>query len=248
MNKQPAGENYLLHGFSLIFQPGLRRFVFIPILINVIVYLLLLGTAYHFVKELTHWLMHLLPHWLAWLSWIIWPLFILSVLVFIVYTFTLLANIISSPFNSFLSEKIELLITGKRVSSGTWQDALKSLPTALAREWQKIKYYLPKACLLLVFSFIPGIGILISLLWFFFGSWMMAIQYLDYPMDNHKIPFDEMLKKLKSSYFSNFVFGASAMLLSCIPILNLFVIPAAVAGATLKFHHEYQNDLSNHTT
>jgi uncharacterized protein involved in cysteine biosynthesis len=37
---------------------------------------------------------------------------------------------------------------------------------------------------------------------------------------------------------SNFAFGASVMVLSFIPILNLFVMPAAVAGATLKFLEE----------
>ena len=228
-------HHYLLRGFSMLFQPGLKRFVFTPILINIIVYTLLIATAYHFIKDFSLWMSHLLPHWLSWISWLIWPLFLVANLIFIIYTFTLFANIISAPFNSFLSEKVETLITTKKISNSTWQDSLKTAPRALLREWEKIKYYLPRAIILLVLGFFPIINIFSNLLWFVFGSWMMAIQYLDYPMDNHKISFTDMIQKLRISYLSNFAFGASVMVLSFIPILNLFVIPAAVIGATLKF-------------
>ena len=55
-------------------------------------------------------------------------------------------------------------------------------------------------------------------------------------VDNHKHTL--LGKKLRSSYLSNFAFGASAMIFSFIPIFNLIIIPAAVAGATLKFLEE----------
>jgi CysZ protein len=190
------------------------------------------------MKDFSLWMTHLLPHWLNWISWIIWPLFLVANLIFIIYTFTLFANIISAPFNSLLSERVEALVKNKTNENSSWQDSLKSAPRALLREWEKIKYYLPRAILLLVLGFFPVINILSNLLWLVFGSWMMAIQYLDYPMDNHKISFNEMTQKLRTSYLGNFAFGASIMVLSFIPILNLFVMPAAVAGGTLKFLEE----------
>lgn len=235
-----SGAGYLFRGFSLIFQPGLKRFVLIPIAINIVIYLVLFGMGYHYMAELIRWTDGFLPHWLQWLNWIIWPIFLIANMVFLLYTFTLFANIVSAPFNSFLSEKIELMETGKKYESGGWQEALKEMPRTLGREWAKLKYYLPRAVALLILSFIPGINAIASILWLIFGSWMMAIQYLDYPMDNHKVSFDEMIKALKSHGFSNLGFGACTLIASFIPILNFFAMPAAVAGATLKWldHHK----------
>lgn len=68
------------------------------------------------------------------------------------------------------------------------------------REWQKLKYYLPKAIGCLILFFIPVIGqtvapLAVALL----CAWMAAIQYCDYPYDNHKIRFEIMRDDLKMS-------------------------------------------------
>jgi CysZ protein len=234
-----TGLDFLKLGFSTVFQPGLKRFVFIPITINVIVYAVLFWFAYHMIHEFILWSNHFLPRWLEWLDYLLWPLFIFAGLIFLVYTFTMLANIICAPFNSFLSEKIELMETGKKYEGGNWQTALKAMPRAMHREWCKIKYYLPRAIILAILCFIPGINIIAAILWFVFGSWMMAVQYLDYPMDNHHISFKDMMVKLRQHLFSNWLFGAAALVASMIPILNLIAIPASVAGGTLKYLAEH---------
>lgn len=240
-NKHPVtGFDFLTQGFSIIFKPGLKRFVFIPIAINVVVYALLLWFGYHYVHKFISWFDHFLPHWLNWLNYILWPIFIVTGIIFLVYSFTIVANIIGAPFNSFLSEKIELMETGKTYESSGWQDALKEIPRATRREWSKIKYYLPKAIILLILSFIPGINAIAGILWFVFGSWMMAVQYLDYPMDNHRIPFNEMIIKLRNNFFSNLIFGACALIASLIPVINLIAMPASVAGGTLKYLSEHE--------
>ncbi len=239
--KAVTGFDFLVHGFSTIFQPGLKRFVLIPITINILVYAVLFWFSYHVMGKLIAWVNHFLPHWLEWLDYVLWPLFIFAGLIFLVYTLTIFANIISAPFNSFLSEKIELMKTGKKYEGGGWQDSLKAMPRAIHREWCKIKYYLPRALVLLILSFIPGVNIVSTILWFVFGSWMMAVQYLDYPMDNHRISFKDMMKKLRGHFFSSWLFGAAALVASLIPILNLIAMPASVAGGTLKYladHHE----------
>lgn len=59
----------------------------------------------------------------------------------------------------------------------------------MKREWQKLAWYLPRAIVLLILYFIPGIGQTVApVLWFLFSAWMLAIQYCDYPFDNHKVP------------------------------------------------------------
>src|SRR3990167_7736677 len=112
MNDALAGIHYFFSGFFLITLPGLRRFVVIPLLINIAVFIILFMLTRNLVGEFNAWFAALLPSWLRWLSWILWILFIASFFLFFVYAFVTIANIIAAPFNSFLSEKVELHLTG----------------------------------------------------------------------------------------------------------------------------------------
>ncbi len=47
-------------------------------------------------------------------------------------------------------------------------------------------------------SLIPGLNLLAAPLWLLFGVWMMAVQYIDYPADNHKMGWDGMLAWLRA--------------------------------------------------
>ena len=61
---------------------------------------------------------------------------------------------------------------------------------------------------------------------------MLAIQYCDYPFDNHKVPFKAMRNALRTQKVANMQFGALTSLFTMIPFLNLFIMPVAVCGAT----------------
>lgn len=61
---------------------------------------------------------------------------------------------------------------------------------------------------------------------------MLAIQYCDYPFDNHKVPFKTMRAALRTQKVANMQFGALTSLFTMIPVLNLFIMPVAVCGAT----------------
>ena len=188
-NNPLSGIHYLYRGFSMLTTPGIKRFVLIPLVINIILFSLLIGVGYHFIEHL----ISLLPHWLHWLSWLIIPIFFIASSIIIIYIFTIVANLIGAPFNSLLSEKVQLFATGKKPREDEgFKAALKDIPRTLKREWHKIIYYIPRALLLLILFFIPIINVIAGILWFIFGSWMMAIEYVDYPMDNHKKHFKEL--------------------------------------------------------
>ena len=79
-------------------------------------------------------------------------------------------------------------------------DVVKDVPRTFGREWTKLKYYLPKAIGCLILFLIPVVGqTLAPVLWFLLSAWMMAIQYVDYPFDNHKIGFITMRDALKAT-------------------------------------------------
>ncbi len=239
------GVGYFLEGAKFITQPGLRRYVAIPILINTIMFTLLLWTGIHYFGEFTTWIDTKIPHWLQWLNVILWLLFSASFLLVLVYAFTMIANLLGAPFNSLLSEKVEIFLGGYPPSADvTLTGLVKDVPRSIGRQVLVIFYYLPRALIFLVLFIIPVANVVAGILWFFFNALMMSIQYTDYPADNHRLPFKEMKDMLAEKRMLSLGFGTAVMFCSMIPVVNLFVMPAAVAGATImwkkcfkRFHH-----------
>lgn len=237
-----SGPGYLVAGLRLILQPGLRLFVLLPLTINL---LLFIGMIVLAVREFEGWVASLmpgLPSWLAFLEYLLWPLFVVLVLLIIFFTFTLLANLIAAPFNGFLAEKVEAVVRGRDDSppfSGA--ELLALVPRTLGRELRKLAYFLPRALALLVLSLIPGVNLLAAPLWLLFGVWMMAVQYIDYPADNHKMSWDDMLAWLREKRWRSLGFGGATYAALLVPGLNILLMPAAVAGATVFWVREDGN-------
>ena len=234
------GISYFFQGVMLCCKPGIRKFAIIPLLINMLLFSLLTIAAFHYYHVLTHWVEAMLPSWLMWLVSLLWALLVLVLLAFFVYTFTLFANIFSAPFNAFLAERVETdLAGGKQTDDIPWFKIGHEVARTLYREAQKLLYYLPRACLLLICFFIPGVNVFAAVFWLLFNGWMLAIQYLDYAFDNHKIPFLKMRLVIGQNKCMCWSFGLTTLFFSLIPVVNLFVIPVSVAGATLLWHENF---------
>jgi CysZ protein len=234
-----TGASYISRGLKLLRHPRLRPFVIIPLLINIIVFGSLMWLSISKIDQVLDSWLGLIPDWLSWLNWLIWPLVGVSLALLTGYLFTAVAILIASPFNGLLAEKAEEIITGQPVQGPEtiWQ-TLMIFPRALMRELIKFTYYLPLLLLVFIVSWIPPISVLSPLLWFVLGAWMMAVQYVDYPMDNHQTSFRALKQVLRQRRLSSLGFGGVVALMSGIPLLNFFVIPAAVCGATLFWCEE----------
>mgnify|MGYP003635367586 CR=1 FL=1 len=222
--------HYFFRGATLMGTKGIKRFVLVPLLIN----LLMFSLAFYFllqqVQAMIAAVQHYLPAWLHWLEYLLIPLGILSLIIGLAYSFTMIANFIAAPFNGLLSEKVEAHLTGKPMADTNMAGFMRDIPRMFAREWQKLRYSLPRAIVLFVLLlFLPVVG---PVLWFLFTSWLLAIQYIDYPFDNHKIDFNIMRAQLRRQPASSFSFGIMVNIACMIPLFNLFVMPIAVCGAT----------------
>lgn len=234
-----SGPQYLGEGLKLVLSPGLRLFVLLPLAINTLLFIGLIVLA---MQQFGGWVdtfMPSLPSWLSFLEYIIWPLFVLLVLVIMFFTFTMLANIIAAPFNGFLAEKVEVVVRGRDdFPPFSWGELMAMVPRTLGRELRKLAYFLPRAIPLLILTFIPGLNLIAAPLWILFGVWMMAVQYIDYPADNNKLGWNEMLAWLREKRWQSMGFGGATYLALMIPFVNILVMPAAVAGATLFWVRE----------
>lgn len=225
------GPRYLLEGFQLMLKPGLKRYVFIPLLINIVLFIGLYALSRHFFAEFNHWVENNLPHWLQWLGSILWLIFFLGFFLFMVYAFVTIANLVAAPFNSLLAEKVEFHLTGvtRKVSL---VHTIKDVPRIIGRQLAILGYYIPRAIFLLILFIVPVVQIVAAILWFLFNAWFITLTYIDYPTDNNHIPLHNVREQMKEKRWLSLGFGMSTLVLMMIPIVNLFVIPAAVAGVT----------------
>lgn len=233
------GAQYLLRGAKMLSHRSLRLFVIIPLAVNIIIFGSLIGFTVNYLSALMASWLGMIPQWLGFIEWILWPLIGITLSLITGYIFTAVALLIASPFNALLAEKAEELITGKPVDALEGLGAaLLAIPRGIMREVLKLLYYIPMFLFILILSFIPGPNVLSPFLWLLLGAWMMSIQFLDYPMDNHQLSFADVKEAARFRRLSTLGFGGGVALCAGIPIVNFFVIPAAVVGATIMWCEE----------
>lgn len=237
-----VGASYLLRGFALIREPTVRRFVLIPLAVNVVIFVLLISYAYRQFETLMASLMSFSPAWLGWLEWLLWPLFAIIMVVAVFFSFTLLANLIGAPFNGLLAEAVERRLTGQNITDAGWAGMLKDILPSLFSELRKLSYFVVRAVPLLILFLIPGINLLAPVLWLGFSAWMLALQYADYPMANHGLSFREQRRRLRENRSTTLGFGGAGLLATLIPGINLLVMPVAVAGATALWVEQFADE------
>jgi len=231
-----GGIGYVWRGIQLIQEPKIRVYVIVPLMINILLFSL---GIFCIAWGLEMFMDRFLPDWLEWLRYVLWPLFLAGSLVIVFYGFTILANLIASPFNGLLAAAVERHLTG---ASENVPFDIKALSREVARtigaELRKLLYFVLWALPCLLLFVIPGINIVAAPLWFLLGAWMLAIEYIDCPLGNHGEPFPVVKLKLRPRRRLALGFGGTLMGLTMIPVINFIAMPVGVAGATALYLDE----------
>lgn len=245
MSNPFAGIRYFFQGLKLIFQPGLRRYVAIPLAINFTLFggLIWLGAGQF--DAFMNRLMPELPEWLQWSEWLLWIVFAVTALLILFFGFSLLANIVAAPFNGLLAEAVETHLSGERLdSAGGWQKMLRELVPTLIDELRKLLYLAVWSIPFLILFIIPVVNLIAPFTWLAFSAWMLAVEYADYPMGNHGLRSDEQKRRLSEKRFLSLGFGGTVSIATMIPVLNFLVMPAAVAGATAMWVGQFRESVN----
>ncbi len=232
-NNPISGAGYFFRGLSLITQKGVKRYVIIPLLINILLFGAAIALTGAQLPLLMEWVASLLPDWLGWLSWLLLPLFIVAVGLVAFFGFAVVGNLIAAPFNGLLAEAVEKRLTGQALDSPRgWRSLVRDISTSLFSELRKLAYFVVRAIPLLILLLIPGINLIAAVLWLLFSAWMLALEYSDFPMANHGLTFPRQREILRSRRLLSLGYGGVLTLVLVIPGLNFLLIPAGVAGAT----------------
>lgn len=252
------GVNCVSEGFSLAKRPSLRPYMIVPLITNILLFTisgyLVTSYAYEWISGWTtavdlwswlDWLEPFIDQLLGALKWLIFAVIILGLLFIMGSTFTMVTHLVVGPFIGILGEKAERELHNPSYPQHTLgQIAMRTL----AREFRKLIYWLVRAVglgiLSLILYFIPGVNAVVPVLWFLFGSWILAMQYLDVPADNNGRSFQEVLGLMRQHRTSVMAFGAVVMALTSLPIVNLFIIPVAVCGGVVFWVKKVQPELA----
>ncbi len=241
MSSLLKGFYYFFSGVGLMFKPGVFRYALWPLIINIVIFTLLAIVAYFQFERLLDGMLSYLPGWLDWLRYLLWPVFALALALVFFFTFTLVANLVASPFNAPLAHAVEQHLGKVSTQGGSSTPFIRSALKSVVSELRKLLYILLRSIPLLILFVIPVVNIAAPFIWIIFSAWMLTMEYADYPMGNHELDFKSQLGYLKQRRFLSLGFGASVTVAMLVPVLNLIVMPAAVAGATRMWVEEFPN-------
>ena len=239
------GTQAMARALSLLNKPGVRIYVIVPLMINLLLFGALVWYGYSQFNLLVEWLMSFVPSFLEFIEWLIWIFFGVLAAIIVFFSFTPIANIVAAPFNALMSEKIEIELTGKAASSNI--SFARMAVDAIGSQLRILVYIMFWALGLFLVSLIPVVNLVAPVLWIVFGSWLLSLEYFDYPMGNHDLVFAEQKKRLGERRGISLGFGGAVMIMTSIPIINFFAMPVAVAGATLLWVEQFQSSTPSET-
>ena len=236
----------MLEGLQILWRRDIRWLVVIPLLINIFLFASATGFAANWLQSWITTITTSVPDWLQWLAWIIWFLFAILALAIYAFTFTILANLIGSPFYGVIAQRViasevgddqSYVLAESGLLSGAWD--------SLIRELQLIGYFLPRTVVVgivtLLLSVIPVLNLLAPILAASWAAWCLCLQYLDYAADSEHITFADLRNKVTASRLSSMSFGFTAMITSAVPLLNLLMLPASVVAGSLLWCRQHRN-------
>lgn len=216
-------------GLVLLARPELRHFVWIPLLLNLCLFALGFWAVRHYFDAA---MAYFLPAWLGWLSGLLWPLVAGSFVILVYFSFALLANLLGAPLYGILADKVAALLGVPAQARGE-ESWLPSAWRGLAAEAARLRYYLVRAIPALLLFLIPGVNLVAPWLWLVFNGWFLALEYTSYPLERHGYTFEAQRRLLGRARFAATGFGVLVALGLAVPLLNVLMPPAAVAGAVI---------------
>ena len=236
----------MLEGLRKLGRRDIRWLVLTPLLINFILFALATSFAASWLQNWITAITTSVPDWLQWLVWAIWFLFAILALAIYAFTFTILANLIGSPFYGVIAQRViaaeiavdqSNILTESGLLSGAWN--------SLVRELQLIGYFLPRTVAVgivaIMMSFIPVVNLLAPIIAGSWAAWCLCLQYLDYAADSQGVTFLALRKKVSDNRLNSMGFGLTALLASAIPLVNLVMLPASVVAGSLLWCRQHRD-------
>ncbi len=160
------------------------------------------------------------------------------VVVFVaLWVIAMFVPVLAAPFNDALSEEVERIRTGKTPLPFSFARLGGEIVRTVRIEVTKLAVYAAIMIPLFFASFlVPGVGgVLYTVFGLVFTSMYYAIDYVDWPASRRGLGVRDRAGLARTHLPVMLGFGLSVWVLVFVPFVNLFLIPAAVAGGTMLY-------------
>lgn len=243
------GLSYAFRGMRFVYfqHPRLVRYWVFPILITGLALAAVLYGAGSYHDDLGSMVWSIFPEtwneasgWvgslLGTLRWLIELAAGLLIAVLGLVLVLVLSSVVAAPFNDALSEAVEHLLTGRSAPSFSVSHMLADIARTVRLEILKVLVYLGVVGPMFLASvFLPGIGQFVSLVGFALTAVYLGVDYIDWPAARRDWSVRDRLSFARAELPAVAGFGAGVWILLFVPLVNLFFMPAAVAGGTMLF-------------
>lgn len=240
-----GGLKYPFRGMRFVYGQhiDLVRFWLPPLLITILMVALVFGGILHYHDTITDWIWSAPTGDSFWASvgrffhgvfdFILGLSLALGGLVLVMLS----TSVLAAPFNDALSAEVERIVTGVEGPPFSVKVLLRDLLRTVGLESVKLFLYaLVMAPLFALSLLLPVVGqIVYSVFGFVFTAMYFALDYIDWPATRAGRDVGGRLDLGRRNFSTMFGFGTGVWLFLFVPFLNLFFMPAAVAGGTLLY-------------
>lgn len=225
--------NSFSDSFKVIKDAGLRKFYFLPGIISMFlfggfIYLgeylsLNLASALENFFKLQEYgsILYIFIKILVWICTVFFY--------YLVYKSLLL--VIISPILSYVSERVETHLTGKKFDF-TFKDNLRFLIRGVDIGLKSFFKQMVGTCVVMLLGFIFPINLSIPLLIFIIQGYFTGFSFMDYTLERYNLSPKESLDFLKKQRVYAALCGGIFTLLFFIPVVGIFIAPLITCVAT----------------
>jgi CysZ protein len=243
-----GGAGYHLQALEVLGgRRSLWKYVAVPVALNLVVGGLLYAGALYAGWQGVDMLVAKLPAWAAAASVVLRAVMIVALLFLTGLLLAKFGVILGSPWYGRLSEELEELRLGRQMpESPRGQSAMLSgIGEALVYEVKKLFLTVAVLLPLFVIGLVPVVGPIVSTVGgFALGVTIVCLDFLDPSLGRRQLSFRQKLATVFRHMPTTGGFGAVALVLVSIPVVNLLTVPLSVAAASLLYADQVHPQLT----
>lgn len=230
-----------MHAWRVLTALHGRRYIFIPILINIALAFLMFryGVTVLLIGYLDTLLQQQLTDEQEWIIPVVANL--LEIFAFIAITFTAVrvGTIIGSPFYVAIAERIDIHFLG--YDETPYQSMFVIVALAIWYEIRKVAVVASTWVLGVALEFVPVVGVAMAPVWLLTTSGLIALlDYTDVSLGRRYVPFGQRIR-----LFGRFLpeaIGFALVVVPCtaIPVINTITVPLCICGGVLWYIERMQ--------
>ena len=170
------------------------------------------------------------------LAYILTAILIIFIFFVMSWTFVIVVGIISAPFNSMLSSRIEKSLV-QHIEGPDKKETMQKIGQSLGQTFKNELKKLIFIAFVAVLAFLLNLFPLFYPIGIFLVAVLLSVQFVDYSWSRHDMHFGACLKDVTINIIPYSVSGFFFLLLVTVPIINAFIPALATSYYTVLWLH-----------